>query len=104
MLRAENPGADTHYPIFIVDLRHAGYGCEDLIQQPDYGKDDGQRGYSFVLGGFLIGIYVASRGHLPPDPIDKFCLKASGDFVLIVADAKPILEWWATRLKGTGKL
>jgi hypothetical protein len=104
LLKAENPGPDNEYPITILDLRHGTYGFEDLVQQPDYGKDGAQRGYSFVIGGFMLIIFVGALGHLPPDPVAKFCLKSSGELILVISKAGHILQWWATGLKRAGKI
>ena len=104
LLNSEKPGPDNEYPILMVDLRHGSYGLEDLIQQPDYGKDGGLRGYSFVIGGFMLIIFVGAPGHLPPDPFGKFCLKTSGELVMLISKADHILKWWATGLKRAGKI
>ena len=104
MLNAEKPGVDADYATMLIDLRFGADGLEDFIQQPDYGKIEGQRGYSFVLGGFMLIIVVGAAGHLPPHPLAKYTIKSSGDLVLFSAKADPMLKWWGARLKSAGRI
>ena len=104
ILKAENPGPDDQYAILMVDLRHEKYGLEDFVQQPDCVKDGAQRGCSFIIGGFMLVTFIAAAGHRPPDPVGSFCLRASGDLLLISSRAQNIVRWWATRLKNAGKI
>jgi len=104
MLNAEDPGWDDQYSILMVDLQHAEYGLEDFIQEPDCVRDGGQRACSLILGGFMLVAFIASAGHRLPDSIGPFCLRASGDLLLIFSRADHIVRWWATRLKNAGKI
>jgi hypothetical protein len=104
MLNAENAGPDDQYAILMVDLQHAKYGLEDFFQQPDCVKDGTQRGCSFIIGGFMLVTFIAAAGHRPPDPVDSFCLRSSGDLLLISSRAQHIVRWWATRLRNAGKI
>jgi len=104
LLNSGQSGDVSTYPIFMIDLQSDKIGCEDMIQQPENARDGGQRVCSFIMGGFMIGIYVGRPGHQPPDSIGKFCLQQSGKLVIMRADAKPILQWWASRLKGAGAI
>lgn len=92
------------YPIFMVDLQHTKYGLEDFVQQPDCVKDGAQRGCSFIIGGFMLVTFIAAAGHRPPDLVDSFCLRSSGDLLLISSRAQHIVRWWATRLRNTVKI
>ena len=104
ILNAENSGPDCQYAILMVDLQHEKYGLEDFVQQPDCVKDGAQRGCSFVIGGFMLVTFIAAAEHRPPDPVGSFCLRASGDLLLVSSRANHIVRWWATRLKKAGKI
>lgn len=104
ILKTENPGPDDQYAIFMIDLQHAKYGLEDFVQQPDCVRDGAQRGCSFIIGGFMLVIFIAAAGHRPPDPVGSFCLRASGELLLVSCRANHIVRWWATRLKDAGKI
>lgn len=104
MLNAENPGPDDEYAILMVDLQQGKYGLEDFVQQPDCVKDGAQRGCSFIIGGFMLVTFIAAAGHRPPDAVGSFCLRASGDLLLISSRAQNIVRWWATKLKNAGKI
>jgi hypothetical protein len=104
MLKAETPGPDNEYSVLMIDLQHGKYGIEDFVQQPDCVRDGAQRAYSFVLGGFMLVVFVSATGHLSPEPVRSFCLQTSGDLVLVSSRADHIFRWWGTRLKQAGKL
>ncbi len=104
LLNSEDPGPENRYFIVMIDLQFVGYGAEDMIRQPDAFRDEAQRAYSFVLGGFMLVIYVGAEGHLPPVPIRPFCLRGNGDLILVSTKAEPILKKWVVGLKQQGKL
>lgn len=68
------------------------------------GRDEGQRVYRLTLGGFLFIVYVTSAEQKSPAFITAFRLQTNGRLLLGVAEATPILRWWAKRLAAAGAL
>lgn len=104
MLKTEDPDSDLRYPIMMVNVRHAKYGLEDFIQQPDCVRDGARRAYSFILGGFMLVVFVGADGHQPPDPVINFRLRSNGHLLVVWSRADHIFRWWAKGLKRAGRI
>ncbi len=103
LLANDDPGNDEDYAIMLMDLRHEGAGIEDFIEQPGWTRDDeGRRFYKLIIGGFMFIIYVIGGDQRPPEFVNSFRLQSSGKLIIGVANAKPILRWWAKRLRVAG--
>jgi len=102
MLLASNPGTDQEYPITIVSLCFEGGGLEDIICPPRVDREGDHRSFSVVIGGFIFMVRIMSQAHgLPNHDIG---LRETGELIIPLVDARPLLEEWARQYKAAGRL
>jgi hypothetical protein len=97
MLLAEDAKSDAYFPFVMADLRHDGRALEDMFEQPMRGRDETFTVYSWTFGGFLVVIFMSTRGN--PVFMNPFVLKDTGTIVIVRASAVPMLRTWAQRLR-----
>ena len=80
----------------MFDLRHQR-NLEGWIEQPAKSKHDGQRNYKFILGGYVL-LFTVSKQQ-PRISAREFCLKPSGEMMILIEDEAKILRPWIRALR-----
>lgn len=75
MILAGNPGSATDFAITIFALNFQGTHFQDFIVEPTHMRFEGRKCYRFVLGGFVVFVFVAAE--LPPEPFPRLILDPS---------------------------